>query len=572
MKVIQKNKLLVLIFTFVILFCGVMGVGIFGKDKSSNAKADEIMGTPTITIESNNVSYADSIYILYAVSHDGFDRTSHEIKMLFWEELQEEYVIGSESYFATSKATATVNGKDCLIFYSRGIAAKEMTKDVYARLYVEINGEVYYSEVSKFSVLEYVYTMRENGDLTETRQNLFDSMLDYGAAAQEIFSWTTDRLANDTYYEIKVINGKASDGFRCGRYKQGDKITIKADDAPSGEEFYCWKDKDGNIVGESEEIEIEVGSEKNEYTAVYQAIVMDEQGLTYTLNADGDGYTVTGCNTVATEVVIPSTYNNLPVTAIGDNAFLNCDNLAIYCEVETSCEGWQVLYDLPTCTVYWYSESEPALNADITAYDGNFWRYVDGEIGVWIYTPQEEVYEPTIPENTVIVVDKIWRADGHALSAETTEKEPDGFHTVTEFDWKNNPQGWITTATAVNTGIFNNTTDLSDYSDIYFAIKAVNGTMKTVGLEEEAWYNGGDWLYVHYQQTEDGLWSLVSLISLDGYLKTDVQIGIDAGALADFPTLRGLLCETTTSGLYPIRESADTETVIYMTDVLGVKK
>ena len=33
---------------------------------------------------------------------------------------------------------------------------------------------------------------------------------------------------------------------------------------------------------------------------------------------------------------------------------------------------------------YYYSETEPALNADETAYDGNYWHYVDGEIVIWV--------------------------------------------------------------------------------------------------------------------------------------------------------------------------------------------
>ena len=52
------------------------------------------------------------------------------------------------------------------------------------------------------------------------------------------------------------------------------------------------------------------------------------EGLEYTLLVDENGYSVTGIGTCQDKkLVIPATYNNLPVTAIGDYAFYYCDNL-----------------------------------------------------------------------------------------------------------------------------------------------------------------------------------------------------------------------------------------------------
>ncbi len=52
------------------------------------------------------------------------------------------------------------------------------------------------------------------------------------------------------------------------------------------------------------------------------------EGLAYTLSADETYYSVTGIGTcTATDIVIPSTYHNLPVTSIGHYAFAYCDNL-----------------------------------------------------------------------------------------------------------------------------------------------------------------------------------------------------------------------------------------------------
>lgn len=52
------------------------------------------------------------------------------------------------------------------------------------------------------------------------------------------------------------------------------------------------------------------------------------EGLGYSLNSDGTGYTVTGIGTCTDkELIIPSEYNSKPVTSIGSDAFSNCTGL-----------------------------------------------------------------------------------------------------------------------------------------------------------------------------------------------------------------------------------------------------
>ncbi len=52
------------------------------------------------------------------------------------------------------------------------------------------------------------------------------------------------------------------------------------------------------------------------------------EGLEFTLNEDGQSYSVTKIGTCTdTNIVIPSTYEGVPVTAIGDNSFAQCANL-----------------------------------------------------------------------------------------------------------------------------------------------------------------------------------------------------------------------------------------------------
>ncbi len=52
------------------------------------------------------------------------------------------------------------------------------------------------------------------------------------------------------------------------------------------------------------------------------------EGLEFTLNADGNSYTISGIGTCEdTDIVIPSKYNGLPVTSIGESAFQDCGSL-----------------------------------------------------------------------------------------------------------------------------------------------------------------------------------------------------------------------------------------------------
>ena len=84
-----------------------------------------------------------------------------------------------------------------------------------------------------------------------------------------------------------------------------------------------------------------------------------------------------GCKNL-TYIVIPSS-----VTEIGDKAFYNCENLKTIYYNGTK-EQWNnvSVKSGNTCineqSVYFFSASEPNLNSDGTAYDGNYWYYADG--------------------------------------------------------------------------------------------------------------------------------------------------------------------------------------------------
>jgi len=329
---------------------GVWGVKtLLHAEKSVNtirARAETTATTPQIEIISQNVSYADSIYILYAVSNEGFDRNTHEIHMLFWDTPQTNYDVHTAKYERTDEGSATVKGMSCLVFYSEGLAAKEMTTDLYCRAYTEIDGETYYSEVKKYSVLEYVHEKKETSSLKESQALLFDAMLDYGAAAQTYLAYKTDRLANAEYYTLSIVNGALSDGFTFGRYNAQETVCITANAPKDGYVFSHWEDSKGYTVSKEETFTVSI-KENSVYTAVYAEKEREpSKGLEYSLNSEGKSYSVTGIGTCTdTEIVIPSTYEGLPVTSIGQSAFKNCSSLTeIVIPNGVTSIGWNAFY------------------------------------------------------------------------------------------------------------------------------------------------------------------------------------------------------------------------------------
>ena len=85
-----------------------------------------------------------------------------------------------------------------------------------------------------------------------------------------------------------------------------------------------------------------------------------------------------------TEVTLGSGVNK-----INNYAFKDCDSLT-YIYYKGTKENWDAINISSTsndyfinATRYYYSETEPSLNEEATAYDDNYWHYVDGEVVVW---------------------------------------------------------------------------------------------------------------------------------------------------------------------------------------------
>ena len=217
-----------------------------------------------------------------------FEETAAKIKVLFWNAPQAEYVKGSSSVLLTAEINPDDIGvsfnvgdvpynENCVFLRSPGIPAKSIGETIYARAYIEgEDGSVLcYSEVSKYSVLRYVYDRFEDeaenpAAVTDEQMELYRNILRYGGVAQKVFDYNTDRLATDKFVDVIVEGGRLTDGFTRGLYAVGESYQLVAP-LTSGDETFChWEDDKGNKYDDAYHVfTVDAESMNVTYTAVY---------------------------------------------------------------------------------------------------------------------------------------------------------------------------------------------------------------------------------------------------------------------------------------------------------------
>ena len=200
----MKKKVISLVMLAVVFLFG----GVFlSKTPIEESKAD---GNATLSIYACNLSFKDNVYILYAVENQNVTDLS-AVKLLTWTEGRQEYLFGTQDYELSYVRQETINGKNCVVYENSRLSAKQMTDTVYARAYYNDNGNAVYSQVVKYSIVQYAYNKLNSPATAEKLKTMLTSMLAYGSSAQQYYEYHLERLADATYNKIDLVNGTFND-------------------------------------------------------------------------------------------------------------------------------------------------------------------------------------------------------------------------------------------------------------------------------------------------------------------------------------------------------------------------
>ncbi|MBE6529219.1 MAG: hypothetical protein E7680_01285 [Ruminococcaceae bacterium] len=247
--------------------------------------------TPATDIVGHNLALDDSIQIDIIYYVDQTAPEGAETGVLCWFAPQESYTLENAEYKLKQNGTRIIGGKEYAQYNSPRIHAKMITQDVYAVSYVKVGNEVTYSDLDKYSVLQYCYNkkgstfVRPGG--TATLGELITDMLNYGATVQKYFNFNTDRLANAEYHMNTVVDGTLKDGTAQGLYYVGETIVLSTDRViPEGYRL-VWRNSAGVSLGVGRTIEVAAPSRNETYTPVLQDAKLAKAAYTR-IDADGN--------------------------------------------------------------------------------------------------------------------------------------------------------------------------------------------------------------------------------------------------------------------------------------------
>ena len=209
---------------------------------SSATAAETDYSDVNLRIISKNLSYRDAVHILVACDNDGVDPKN--VELLVWDHMPDS--ASEPATYADITSTPYYDGKGELLFESvfetYGISAKDMPDCIY--MATHIKGTEVYSDIYRYSPLEYLYERIALGNPDDKQLAFYESILAYAENAQIVLNHDVEASPNDLNY-VAVKGGTISDGYTAGTYLADSEITITAN---SPEEFSMWTNAEGEVI------------------------------------------------------------------------------------------------------------------------------------------------------------------------------------------------------------------------------------------------------------------------------------------------------------------------------------
>ncbi len=265
MKNLKTKRIILIALSLMLLIGSVIGITV-------SAASDD-----TYEIKSINIAYGDKAYVLMAVDASVEDAAAGNVEVI--------YSIGENNYTATYwpelTANAEKNPSGLPVFYTVGIAPKDIGEDIIAEAHIK-GATDYTPDYENVSLAEYLYHMLyTKGRINATSENelhakaVYETLLAYGAAAQQYF-WN-DKAENATNQRELVTNRS---------YVYVDGATINA----TGENELLLPDKTGTVT-----------LLPTATVASWNVTTYDEDGNATTTSVTGNEISITG-HTVITAV------------------------------------------------------------------------------------------------------------------------------------------------------------------------------------------------------------------------------------------------------------------------------
>ena len=232
MKSLKSTKFAVLIISVALLVAGIVGITASAEDTD-----------PSLEIFSKNLSYGGTISIAFAV--DAQNINADDVELLIYSSVPTD---GAEvDYTVKTSEAATIHEREALVFLTPGIAAKDMTKQIYVKAHAVVDGTDVYSELERYSVAEYAYDMQYRSKINENFIKLGAALLEVGEQIQTLLPYNVDNSPADFVY-IAAESGTVDGEYAAGLFKAGETVTLNyTGEIPTGKAV-IWNSEAGSVA------------------------------------------------------------------------------------------------------------------------------------------------------------------------------------------------------------------------------------------------------------------------------------------------------------------------------------